>query len=71
MKGQAIWQVAWNLKNDIWKLSFDEAVRLYKQTNDDEGFLVTLYPSHQKPIVEFIRFTLQEMEEVISCATSL
>jgi hypothetical protein len=71
MKRQAIWQVAWQLRQDIWKLSPDEAVRFYRETNDNEGFLVTLYPSHQRPIAEFIRFTPQEMEEVISCSTSL
>jgi hypothetical protein len=69
MNRQAIHQVARNLRQDSWKLSPEDAIQLYRQTNDNEGFLVTFFPSQQEPIVKFIKFTPQELEEVISCAS--
>jgi len=70
MRGQAIREVARRLRSDIYKSSIEEAVSLYRETNDDEGFLVGLYSSPpRKPVVRFVRFKPQEMDEIIRWAT--
>jgi len=69
MRSQAMQEVARHLRSEILKSSFGEAIRLYQETNDNEGFLVALFPSPpRKPIVSFVRFEPQEMDEVICWA---
>jgi len=69
MRRQAILQVARNLRSEALKSSLGEAIQLYQETNDNEGFLVALFPfPPRKPIVSFVRFEPQEMDEVICWA---